>query len=141
MFAPQRLSWVLAGILVLGCASAQASRSPARPPAVKSPKDVRLFGDRLPQCPYETLGRVEARRQGGMSIEAMVNSFRRQARDRGGDAVIHVEWRGDARGATTPRQLVQYYTNRPVLTGDFIPFDDGIVAGTVIRFLDRACRR
>jgi hypothetical protein len=139
MLAMKRIPLVLFVMIALGCAPAVQSGQPVSPSrSLKSSKDIRLFADRLPQCRYEMLGRVESRRQGGMSLEATVNSFRRQARDRGGDAIIRVEWREDTRSPTSARAM-RYYSNRSMLTGE--SFDERTVSGIVIRFLDPSCRR
>jgi hypothetical protein len=109
MLAMKRIPLIFVGMIALGCAPAVQSAQPVSPSrSPKSSKDIRLFSDRSPQCQYEMLGRVESRRQGGMSIEATVNSFRRQARDRGGDAIIRVEWREDTRGPTVSGIVIRF---------------------------------
>jgi hypothetical protein len=118
-------------IALAACAPAVQSVmfvSPAPSPRAAD-HPIRFYGSTRPECPFEEVGTVRARKPNSfVSMEAVAESIRERARSMGGDAVIGVGEATETRGASLVGSAV--VLNR-----------DPVVSGTVIRFTNAACAR
>ena len=118
-----RLS-IVALLLAAVCGCTAATRVtrfgtyPTRPPA----HQIRIYMTTLPDRPYEEIGIVSSRQRNKfISMEAVMESLKKEAREMGGDAIIGFTEVNEAQG----------------FVGDTGILDrDPVLSGTVIRFLD-----
>ena len=100
------------------------------PPAPKPPSHpITFFQEARPECPYEEVGTVSARKRSGLvSMDEVAEGLRHRAREMGGDAIIGLSERVETRGASVVGRSV-------------VANNDPVVSGTVVRFRDAACTR
>src|SRR5262245_11410698 len=80
-----------AALAVVGCAPAVSSAAFLSPAPEPRPADhpVRFYAEARPQCPYEEVGTISARKRAGTMDDAL-DAIRTRVREMGGDAVIGV---------------------------------------------------
>ncbi|MEJ2218365.1 MAG: hypothetical protein P8099_17315 [Gemmatimonadota bacterium] len=114
-------------LLLTACGPAISSaffeQAPPRPPD----SQVQLYSTRLPSCPYEEIGLVRGRKRAFSSMQAVLASLQRRAREMGGDAIVGLGQGRTVTGATVVNDVAS------------VDVSDGL-AGTVIRFTDPDCR-
>jgi hypothetical protein len=107
---------------VCGCTAAtRATRFAAYPPR-PADHEIRIYRTTVPEEPYEEIGIVSSRQRNKfISMEAVLESLKQQAREMGGDAIIGLTEANEAQG----------------FVGDTGILDrDPVLSGTVIRFLE-----
>lgn len=116
-------------LCTVGCGPAVTSAPFLSPPPDPKPTEnpVHFYAESRPQCPYEEIGTVSARKRSG-SRDGVMAAIRKRVREMGGDAVIGVTQGQQLRGGVVTGNIVSV-GSRPT------------VAGTVIRFRDPACAR
>jgi hypothetical protein len=126
----------LAGALLLLLAAAPAGCAPnvravwfdERPTPRPADHPIQLYSTRVPDCPYEEVGLIQARQATlpvGTTMQDVLAALRRGTREMGGDAVILRSIDSPAGGSEAAAPL-----NPSVGLG-----------GTVIRFTDPECQR
>jgi hypothetical protein len=121
---------VLAGLLS-ACAPAVDTVRLSPVPYPPRPADfrIRMYSTERPQCPFEEIGTVRARKPNWfVSMEDVAESVRQVARELGGDAVIGVTNASQISGGTVIGSSVSVDT-------------DPVLSGTVIRFTADDCRQ
>ncbi len=118
---PFRLSILaLLPAVVCGCITTRATRFadyPPRPPE----HEIIIYSVTLPEQPYEEIGIVSSRRTSDFtSMEAVLESLKKEAREMGGDAIIGLTESTEAREVDADTGRI-----------DSVP----VLSGTVIRFL------
>lgn len=108
-------------VTICGCTPAtRATRFSTYPP--QSPgHEIKIYRTTLPDQPYEEIGLVSSRQRNKfISMEAVLESLKEEARKMGGDAIIGLTENNETQG----------------FVGDTGILDrDPVLSGTVIRFL------
>jgi len=127
-----RIRAVLLCLLSAACAPAIHSAVFMDPPPRSNPPDhpVLFYQTSRPECPYEEIGTVTARKSSALvSMGRVAEGVRAHARRMGGDAVIAQRERSEVDGVS----LIAH----AVIDVDRVP----VVTATVIRFRDKGCMR
>jgi hypothetical protein len=102
---------------------------PERLPPKPVAYPISLYLDKEPECPYQEIGVVTSRQRNKfISMDAVMESIRKEARKMGGDAVIRVSFGDKPMGAVVPGRVVVV---------DYDP----VVNGTVIRWIQQDCTK
>lgn len=109
-------------VAVWGCAPelrvTRFNTYPPRPPG----HEIKIYRTTLPDRPYEEIGLVRSRQRNKfISMEEVLESLKKAAREMGGDAIIGLAETNEAQG---------FVGNTGILDRD------PVLSGTVIRFLD-----
>jgi hypothetical protein len=116
---------------LVACGPAIRSMTFLSPPPAPKPRThpIAFYQEARPECPYEEVGTVSARKRSGLvSMEAVAEGLRQRAREIGGDAIIGVGERVETRGGSVVGRTV-------------VANNDPVISGTVIRFRDPGCTR
>jgi hypothetical protein len=120
-------------LLAAACSLAPAVQVTTLAPSPAAPKPldypIALYHEQLPRCAFDEIALVSVRqRSPRTSADALAEEMRVNARKVGGDAVVHVASEAMVRGATRSGN-------------DAVELDHAMtLAGTVVRFRDRACK-
>lgn len=128
---PTAAQWRLvatAGFLLAGCGPAVQSTPFASFPARPAEHPIRLYSTKVPECPYEEVGLVSARRRYGLvvSMTEVLEALKARAREMGGDAVLRVSEGRVVSGGGQDAVTVS---------------STSVLSGTVIRFARPDCRQ
>lgn len=124
-FRPAAL--VLALPLALAACGPAVSSANFRSAAPRSPdRQIAIFATQLPTCPYDEIGVVRGKRRALASLQDVLATIQKRAREMGGDAIIGVGQTTNIQGGTAVDNFVT------------IESQEGL-AGTVIRFRDPGC--
>lgn len=106
---------------ICGCTAAtRATRFAAYPPRPPD-HEIRIYRTRVPDQPYEEIGIVSSRQRNKfISMEAVLEALKREAREMGGDAII---------GLTETNEVQGFVGYSGILDRD------PVLRGTVIRSL------
>jgi len=109
-----------------GCSPSVRTITFQKLPPKSDDTQIKIFRVKMPQCNFEEIGIVHScKRNRFISMEAVVNSLRVEARKMGGDALI------DLNETNRIHQINKY--------GKIIR--DPVLSGTVIKFTDPNCRQ
>jgi len=85
--------WPLGFLIVLSCTTTTrvVRLSPAKYEPRPTDSPVQLYSAKLPNCPFEEIGLVNARKEYGVvSTNTGVDALRKKVRELGGDALVGV---------------------------------------------------
>jgi hypothetical protein len=116
-------------VLLAACGVAVESAPFKSLPPRPADHEIVLFSTKLPSCPYEEIGVVNAtRRDSYTRYEALLDALKARAREMGGDAIVGLGQQQAVSGGTVIGSTVSIGSS-------------DVLAGTVIRFTESGCTR
>jgi len=106
--------------VVCGCAPSTRVTSFETYPPRPSTHKIRIYRTTLPDRPFEEIGLVSSRQRNKfISMEAVLESLKKEAREMGGDAIIGLSEVNEAQGFVGDTGIID---RDPVLSGTVIRF-------------------